>query len=185
MSNPSFVEWRLIMKSQLICVVLLFLAIVFCSPSGERNVDDVEGVWQIQEILSGSDSLSLSDRPIPSIFIFTPRHYSMVWVLSDNPHFIFTERWNPTDTEKIERYNSLVVNSGTYEITGFYLTAFPVVARVPEFMGGRLVCDYKVEEDTLRLKLLDEYSYDNVQAPWVASGNGLILTLVRIDQLNK
>ncbi|UCF65120.1 MAG: lipocalin-like domain-containing protein [bacterium] len=170
------------MKSAGILFISIFLVIVVWGCSMESIRESLEGVWEIKGISTVNGSISLPNRPIPSIFIFTQRHYSMVWVLSDNPDPFFSERWNPTDKEKIERYNSLVVNSGTYKLLGSHLTAFPVVARVPEFMGGRLVCEYKVEEDTLRLKLIDEYSYDNVQAPWVASGNGLILTLARIDQ---
>ena len=100
---------------------------------------------------------------------------------SVEPQRFFAERWNPTDTEKIRRFNSLVVNSGTYEIKGSILTAHPIVARIPEFVGGKLICEYRLENDTMRLAFIDEYSYDGIQAPWVTSGSGLILKLVRID----
>jgi hypothetical protein len=170
------------MKYGTVLSVLLALASVACDRPVARGPEGVVGVWQIKEIASQDGSEPFTNEPLPSIFIFTPHHYSMVWVLSEEPQRAFAERWKPTDAEKIERYNSFVVNSGTYEITESILTAHPIVARVPEFMGGRLVCEYRVEEDTLRLKLVDEYSYDGVQAPWVASGSGLILTLVRIDR---
>ena len=117
------------------------------------------------------------DMPFPNLFIFTPRHYSMIWVLGASEPF--AERWEPTDEEKKERFDSMVVNAGTYEIDGDTLTAHPMVARIPDFIGGRLICEYNVDNDMMRLKFVDEYSFDGVQAPWVASG-GLILTLVRI-----
>ena len=104
----------------------------------------------------------------------------MVWVFGAETQRCFAERWNPTDAEKIELFNSLVVNSGKYEIEGSTLTAHPIVARIPDFVGGKLICEYHIEKDTMRLKFVDEYSFDGVQAPWVKSG-GLILTLVRID----
>lgn len=153
-----------------------------CEQPAARDPAGVAGVWQIKEIVSKDGSGPATQKPLPSLVIFTPRHYSMVWALGTESRRAFAERWNPTDAEKIERYNSFVVNSGTYEITDSTLTAHPIVARVPEFMGGTLVCEYRVEEDTLWLTMVDEYSYDGVQAPWVTSGGGLTLTLVRIDQ---
>lgn len=146
----------------------------------EKGTREIIGVWQVKEIARQGDSGKIADKPFPSIFIFTPHHYSMVWVFGAEPQRPFAERWNPTDDEKIERFNSMVVNSGTYEIDGSTLTAHPIVARIPDFVGGKLICEYHIEKDTMRLKFVDEYSFDGVQAPWVKSG-GLILTLVRID----
>jgi len=146
----------------------------------ESDSTGIVGVWQVKEVARQGDSEKIADKPVPSIFIFTPRYYSMVWVFGAEPRRPFAERWNPTDAEKIERFNSMVVNSGTYEINVSTLTAHPIVARIPDFMGGRLICEYHVENDIMQLKFVDEYSFDGVQAPWVASG-GLVLTLVRIE----
>lgn len=144
----------------------------------ERN--DIVGVWMVKEVARQRRSEPITDKPLPSIIIFTLNHYCMVWAFGKEPQRPFTARWNPTDAEKIERFDSLVVNSGTYEIEGNTLIAHPIVARIPDFMGGKLICEYHIENNTLKLKFLDEYSFDGVQAPWVASG-GLVLTLVRID----
>jgi hypothetical protein len=146
----------------------------------EKSAREIVGVWQVKGIARQGDSGQMGDKPFPSIFIFTPRHYSMVWVFGVEPQQSFAERWNPTDAEKIERFNSMVVNSGTYEIEGSTLTAHPIVARIPDFMNGKLICEYHIENDIMQLKFVDEYSFDDVQAPWVASG-GLILTLARTD----
>lgn len=162
--------------------ILVLLPLISCNQPTTKAPTEIIGVWQIKEISSQSANQPLTTDSIPSLFIFTAHHYNMVWVLSEDPQRAFAERWNPTDAEKIKRYDSFVVNSGSYEIEESYLTAYPIVARVPEFMGGKLVCEFKVKEDTLRLKLVDEYTYDGVQAPWVASGDGLILELVRIDR---
>jgi hypothetical protein len=104
----------------------------------------------------------------------------MVWTFGNEPQRPFIARWNPTDAEKIDRFDSLVVNAGTYEIEGQTLIARPLVARIPDFMGGKLICEYHIEKDTMTLKFVDEYSFDGVQAPWVASG-GLVLTLKRVE----
>ena len=144
----------------------------------EKASTGVVGVWQVTDIRRQNVEGSMTDKPFPNLFIFTSRHYSMVWVLG--PGEPFAERWKPTDEEKIMRFDSLVVNAGTYEIEGITLTAHPMVARIPDFIGGKLICEFHIENDTLRLKFVDEYSFDGVQAPWVAQG-GLVLTLVRVS----
>jgi hypothetical protein len=170
------------MKCRIIFSVLLVFAITACAYPVERDSTGVIGVWQIKDLASKDGSGRMDSKPIPSLFIFTPHHYSMVWVGGTELQRTFAERWSPTDAEKIERYNSLVVNSGTYEIEDSTITVCPIVARVPEFMGGTLVFEYRVEDDILWLTMVNEYSYDGVQAPWVADNAGLILTLMRINQ---
>jgi len=145
----------------------------------EKGSMAVVGVWQVTEIRRQGAEGSMMTEPFPNLVIFTPRHYSMIWALGAGDPF--AERWKPTDEEKVRRFDSMVVNAGTYEIDGVTLTAHPTVARIPDFIGGKLICEFHVENDTLRLKFVDEYSFDGVQAPWVASG-GLVLTLVRSGQ---
>ena len=143
----------------------------------EKASRSMVGVWQVKEIRRQNVESQVTDKPFPNLFMFTPSHYSMAWVLGASQ--TFTERWKPTKEEKIERFDSLVVNAGTYETDGNTLTAHPMVARIPDFIGGKLICEFHVEKDILRLKFVDEYSFDGVQAPWVAQG-GLVLTLVRV-----
>jgi len=151
--------------------------------SGKKEVENTEsilGVWQVREIVRQDVARSHVEYPLPSVFIFTEHHYSMMWLPSIESQRSFAERWNPTDQEKIERFNSLIVNAGSYEIKCSTLTAHPVVARIPDFVGGKLICEYRIENETMWLKFLDEYSFDGVQAPWV-KGGGLTLILERID----
>jgi len=142
--------------------------------------NDIVGVWRVKEIGRQGGSEPIFDESLPSIIVFTSNHYSMVWAFGKVPQRFFTRRWKPTDAEKIERFDSLVVNAGTYETEGNTLIAHPVVARIPEFMGGKFICEYHVERDSMILKFVDEYSFDGVQAPWVAGG-GITLTLVRAE----
>lgn len=164
--------------------VLLAVAVagIGCRQPVAGDEKDVVGVWRIEELTRKDGSRLDEDGTSPSLLIFTEHHYSMVWASRLESQRAFAERWNPTDAEKIERYDSFVVNSGIYEIEDSTLTAYPIVARVPEFMGGALVCEYHVHQNTMRLEMVDEYSYDGVRAPWVERGDGLVLTLARIDR---
>ncbi|NIM49123.1 MAG: hypothetical protein GTO22_07660 [Gemmatimonadales bacterium] len=146
---------------------------------------DLEGAWQITSIREeGPADTSSNLDPQPSVIIFTPSHYSMVWIPGSTATQAFAERWNPTDDEKIARYGEIVVNAGWYELTDSTLTTHPLVARVPEFMGGSLLYRYQLVGDTLILTTLDEYSYDSVQAPWVGAGTQVTLVLTCIDDIS-
>jgi len=160
--------------------VLFLLIATACSQKEIIQTSPLKGVWHVTEITYSQTSESYTDS-LSSIFIFTDKHYSMTWVEGSPALRVFKQRWNPTDNEKIECYNSLVVNSGTYQLTDSLFTARPSVARVPDFIGGKLICSFKVSKDILILEFVDEYSFDGVQAPWVAAEKGLGIKLNRIE----
>jgi len=139
----------------------------------------LEGVWQIQQI-TPKDGGPVNRNPLPSLVIFTPEHYSMVWMAGSEAPRAFAKHWVPTDAEKIARYDAILVNSGTYETGQGKLTMTPIVARVPEFIGGTIEWEYRLSGDVLVLTFLDEHSFDGVQAPHAKSGGGVILSLDRI-----
>ncbi len=143
------------------------------------------GVWRVQQIerWSSADTAVDSD-PQPSQVIFTPSRYSITWIGGTNPINSYQERWTPTDAEKIQRYGEITVNAGTYETEGDSLMILrPMVARVPDFMGGMLISKYRVVGDTLWLASQDEYSFDGIQAPWVATDRRSMRKLLRVEDL--
>ena len=148
--------------------------------SRRQKPEGLVGIWKIKDILRQGSSGPIGDSTIPNLIIFTHGYYSMIWISGSEPKRPFAERWRPTEVEKIDRFDSLVVNAGTYEIEGNTLIVHPLVARIPDLMGGKVVCEYSVEKDIMTLTFVDEYSFDGVQAPWVAGG-GLTLTLVRVE----
>lgn len=170
------------MRYEIILLILFSCMTVACDQVVPDDEGGIVGAWQITKIARQDGSEPPIEGVLPSQFMFTESHYSMVWQLGDEPRRAFAERWSPTDAEKLRRYDSLVVNSGRYEINGTTVTVFPTVARVPEFIGGRLECEFHVAGETLSLRFLDEYSFDGVQAPWAATGSGFILTLTRVDR---
>jgi hypothetical protein len=141
--------------------------------------NSIEGVWRVSDISREYNDQSISD-PLPSQIIFTNSHYSMVWMPIKEAIPAFETRWQPTDEEKLQRFVEIVVNSGTYSLSGSDLRIKPVVARFAEFIGGYI--DYRVTwvGDDLILTLIDEVTFDGVRAPWVAQRRDKEhLTLVR------
>jgi len=92
----------------------------------------------------------------------------------------FDEAWKPSDSEILQRFWEVTVNTGRYEVADNKIRVEPVIARFPEFMGGYMIYDYRWSGNELILTLVDEYSFDGVQSPWVAQVGGQHhLTLTR------
>jgi hypothetical protein len=163
-------------------IVLFCLASLSCfgfSPSVVQAENSIKGVWRVSDITREYNDQSISD-PLPSQIIFTNGHYSIVWMPLKEAIPAFETRWQPTEEEKLQRFDEIVVNSGTYSLDGSDLRIEPVVARFAEFIGGYI--DYQVTwvGDDLVLTFMDEATFDGVRAPWVAPRRGKEhLTLVR------
>lgn len=71
----------------------------------------------------------------------------------------------------IKAYNSIDVNSGTYELTDSTLTTLPLVSRVPAFSGGKAIYALRIESDNLYLTMKEEYSKKGEWARWLDDWN--------------
>ncbi len=155
------------------------LIMLFCWTSSHAQ-RSIEGVWQVSRI-DREYSLDSIASPLPSQIIFTKSHYSIVWMPGSKAMRAFDKRWEPTEEEKLRRYEEIVVNTGSYTIDGDQLKIEPVVSRVPEFMGGFIIYEYRWSADKLVLTFIDEETFDGVTAPWVETRGGREhLTLVRV-----
>ena len=170
------------MNPRVFLLPLIIACCVACQPQ-DSETGDLMGVWVIHQIQYADGTIN--SEPEPSQAIFTAQNYSLLWIYPPTSLRSFEERWAPTDAEKIQRYGEIVVNSGTYEITGGSLiTLHPVVSRVPGFMGGgTLLYEFSLAGDTLSLTSLDEHSFDGIQAPWAASGARVKLSLTKVEDL--
>ena len=118
--------------------------------------------------------------PQPGLHIFAKRHYSMVWMPVQERPADSAEKWVLTDEEKVRAFSSIIVNSGTYELTDSTIVTHPVVAKTPEFMGGMAIHEYAIRGDTLRMTLLDAYTHDGVRDSGAVKWR-IVRTLVRVE----
>ena len=69
------------MKSKLLAVLAIIGFLLFVE-SDVYAVDSIEGVWRITKIITiTSQGESTSPHMLPSMFIFTKNHYSIIWLI--------------------------------------------------------------------------------------------------------
>ena len=148
-------------------IASIFIPLLFVSFSCQKTVQPIpkpiEGVWKvvtIQNVLP--QGKFTNSNPQPGLFIFTGDYYSMVWMprtvkLPDNKQI-----WQPTDQEKVDQFNSIIVNSGSYTISDSLLLTVPMVAKTPEFIGGKATYRWSFDNDTLSIAVLNIYSHNDI-----------------------
>ena len=132
------------MKQRLFIVqiVLLICITASCNADHLKKKNPLIGVWKVIEtsvIDSEGESKNLYEHP--SLYVFHEEYYCMVMVLGDEAHTEFKDPWSPTCEEKIAAYDSILVNAGTYELRESVIITRPIIARVPNFVGGEAYYD--------------------------------------------
>jgi hypothetical protein len=161
---------------------LATIAIAACQRPASEPAGPLDGAWRLVAAKPVDSTGQLSAySPGGSLFIFTPSgHYSMAWTRSPQADQPFAQRWNPTNAERIARYDALTMNAGTYSVTGKTLTIRPLIARAPEYIGGSGTYEFRTSGDTLFLTDLNIVSFDSVPVPGFAAGGRYHHTLVRL-----
>ena len=153
-------------RISLVLLAALFAAVAVAGrehPSRARTVEEGQtparanlyGVWQVTEQSSrvpGAD-WTASAAPHLSLYIFTAKHYSYMYIPGSEPRRRFAGDPNqPTDAEKAAAYGSFVAGSGTYTLSGSTLSLNAILHKNPNEMGGEPL-KYSVEIDADRLQM--------------------------------
>lgn len=142
-------------------------------PSAEAN--PLLGVWSMSEMTpSGEATITPSQ---PGLFIFTEEHYSAVYSLGSEARPRSAASFDATPEEKVAQYDTIIVNTGTYDVNGSTIAMRPLVAKSPEFVGGQSTMDFHIDGDVLTLTEQRLVAADGVPAPDVP---GSSMTLRRI-----
>ena len=126
-------------------------------PESPPPAPTIEGAWTLEEITTvGGPGEGTVTNPQPSLWVFAGTHYSEMFVsTASEPRALFEGQ--PTDAQLLEAYDTIVANSGIYELQGSTLTQQPMVANHPNFMqGGSKSYEYRLEGDTLWLTQVPE-----------------------------
>ncbi len=165
------------------CLFLTLPLLLFgCRRTFVPSGNTIQGVWTVVETRSAWDGgVDVNPAPQPGLYLFTRRHYGIVWIPTGKPRKESARPWFPTDLEKIHDFDTVIVNSGTYEMTDSVLTTRPFVAKTPEFMGGWAAFRYRIARDTLWMTGTDIYSRDGVRDPGVDAVRATV-RLVRVKE---
>ena len=132
---------------------MLCLSVAACSPPGGANADHpLQGVWEVEKILSvedGADPVTIPGSQ-PNLFIFTKRYFSGMSVFPVNePRPMPSNDDGYSDEEIIKAFATLVAHTGTYETSGSTVKYQDVLS-----IQGRTAStasEYEIDGDTLIL----------------------------------
>ena len=161
--------------------VLLALSLtVACQqvPSSEpaSSANELVGVWSMTAVDPG-DGSPVIEPSQPGLYIFADGYYSAVYAPGTDPRIQSEVSFQPTQEEMVVQYETIIVNTGTYEISGSMVTFRPIIAKSPGFVGGHQTSTFRVDGDTLVLTLETVIAADGVSAPNVSGS----LTFVRVE----
>lgn len=158
--------------------VLVLLTACQQPPSADLDApaNELVGVWSLTAVDPGDGSPVIQPSQ-PGLYIFADGYYSAVFAPGSDPRIKSEVSFQPTQDEMVAQYETIIVNTGTYEISGSTVTFRPIIAKSPGFVGGHQMSTFRVEGDTLVLTEDVLVSVDGV-SPSDFAGS---LTLVRVE----
>ena len=161
-------------------VLLGLIATVSCSqappPDPAAPANPLQGVWSLTASDPG-DGSPVIDPSQPGLYIFVEGYYSAVYAPDAAPRVPAEITFQPTPEEMVAQHESIIVNTGTYEISGSTVTFRPIIAKSPGFVGGQATSEFRIDGDALTLTGRTVVGADGTSAPNVTGS----LTLRRVE----
>lgn len=108
---------------------LLVMLLLATAAAAQRSI---QGVWKLTEQTSAGTTKTISQ---PSLYVFTKKHYSIIYVASDTPREAIADLNKATAEELRATFvTGFVANAGTYELKNGKVTFHPIVAKSPNIM---------------------------------------------------
>ncbi|HTP33540.1 MAG TPA: hypothetical protein VMJ75_15280 [Candidatus Acidoferrales bacterium] len=132
------------------------------------------GVWQVVERSTSGPRAATNSNPQPGLFLFTEKHYSIVYDHSDTPR-PDVDFSTASDAEKLAVLMPMQAQSGTYEISGATVTLHPVVVMITRYLhsGYSPKFTFQVEGKTLVMT--------QIQSPNGPVANPVTTKLTRVE----
>ena len=135
--------------------VILFITFL-CSFAfaGIANAETpLEGAWLLTETQDADGNVD-SD-PLRGLIIFTSTHYTIMYAIGEKPRALMDDE-NPSDEQTINAYDSIIANSGRYDIEGNKFMTRAYVAKYPNYMNdwpeNVTTFSYSIDGDALTIK---------------------------------
>ena len=105
-------------------MTLLALVVAAATVSGQSGAaNPLIGAWKVEAAQ-------------PGLYVFTKQHYSFARVQGDKPLPDYPSNDKATDADKVNVFNALYLNTGTYTVTGNMLATKAMVAKSKFAIGG-------------------------------------------------
>jgi hypothetical protein len=139
-------------------VLISVIAVLLLSCAAAAQSKSLEGVWRLSEISTTGDDGGTKQISQPSMYLFTKKHYSIIYVSSDKPRPESDVAKMTADEMQDVFVKSFVANAGTYEYKNGKLTVHPMVAKSPGYMKEGTWSTYSVKMDGSGLTLVTDSS---------------------------
>lgn len=167
--------------------VLVFVGATACGQTPDTPAADarpapappaspLQGVWSLTSVDPG-DGSAIIDPAQPGLYIFAEGYCSGVYAPGAEPRKPAAIPFLPTPEEMVAQHESIIVNTGTYAISGSTVTFRPIIAKSPGFVGGEAVAEFHITGDVLTLIMQSIVAADGTAAPDVAGS----MTLRRVE----
>jgi hypothetical protein len=135
-------------------ILALVVALLFSvSAAGQK----IQGVWSLTEITTTGPNGSAVQVSQPSLYIFTKKYYSVIYVSSNEARPQIADLGKATADELRNVFvTSFVANAGMYEAKGGKLTFKPTVAKNPGFMQPGTFSTMSLKTDGNTMTLVSE-----------------------------
>lgn len=136
-------------------LALLIPALVVTAACGQAaepapSTNPLHGVWSVTAVDPGDGSPVISPSQ-PGLYIFAEGYYSAVYAPRAEPRVPSAIAFQPTLEERAAQHETIIVNTGTYEVSGSTITYRPIIAKSPAFVGGHATAEFTIDGDTLTL----------------------------------
>ena len=140
---------RLLLGMAVIAAGLLF--------GGGANADDsLKGGWALTSTKNAEGVVD--EEPLPGLVVFTSTHYSIMYTVGDKPRTLIgdtPEGESPADELVVSAYESIIANSGRYDVEDGNIVTRAYVAKSPDYMStwpdNAQTYGFSVDGDTLVL----------------------------------
>ena len=140
---------------------MLLFAVVAIAALGllaSAQSKSLEGVWSLTEISTSGPENAIRHMSQPSMYLFTKKHYSIIYVNDDKARPDVDMNSATADQLRSTFVDSFVANAGTYEYKGGKLTVHPMVAKAPSYMATGTWSAWTVKGDGDSMTLVSDSS---------------------------
>lgn len=139
-------------------VLVSILSLIVLSGAAAAQSKTLEGVWRLSEIATTGTNAGTEQITQPSMYLFTKKHYSIIYVASDKPRSETDVAKMTADELRNVFVDSFIANAGTYDYKNGKVTFHPMVAKSPSYMKEGTWVAYTVKMDGNNLTLVTDSS---------------------------